>query len=223
MPKVAIDYSKTIIYHFVCKDQMITCQYVGSTTNFNHRKGEHKSDCHLETSKHYHLKVYQTIRANGGWDNWSMVPLEEYPCENKMQKLIREQYWMDQLKPQMNSVNAIRSEETREEYMKGYYVENKEVLAQYNKAYREDNKVTLAEKTKAYREANFEVLAEKKKAYYRSNKEVVTEYHKAYRETNKVAITERKSRKVTCACGAVYSVSNKAQHERTIKHQKPTV
>ena len=45
MPKVEIDYSKTIIYKLCCKDINITDIYVGHTTNFIKRKNEHKSDC----------------------------------------------------------------------------------------------------------------------------------------------------------------------------------
>lgn len=96
MPKVAMDYSKTIIYHFVCKNELIKCSYVGSTTNFIKRKNQHKSACNNLENK---LQLYQTIRENGNWDNWIMKPLEEFPCENKTQQMIREQYWIDQLKP----------------------------------------------------------------------------------------------------------------------------
>jgi hypothetical protein len=26
--------------------------------------------------------VYSTIRENGGWNNWSMVEIEKYPCKD---------------------------------------------------------------------------------------------------------------------------------------------
>jgi hypothetical protein len=37
-----------------------------------------------------------------------MTPLEQYPCENKIQKVIREQYWIDKPKPNMNCQVAYR-------------------------------------------------------------------------------------------------------------------
>lgn len=149
MPKVAMDFSKTVIYHFVCKDEMIKCSYVGSTTNFNKRKNGHKTKCNNENGKHYHLKIYQTIRDNGGWINWEMKPLEEFPCENMTQQVIREQYWIEQLKPDMNCVKAYISEEDKIEWRKEYYVLNKDTFLKNRKEYREVNSHTIKEKASA--------------------------------------------------------------------------
>ena len=80
MPRKPIDYSKTIIYHFICKDETIVDTYVGHTTEFTKRKNGHKVSCYNENSKKFHYKVYQNMRANEGWENWTMTPLEEYPC-----------------------------------------------------------------------------------------------------------------------------------------------
>ena len=33
----------------------------------------HKTYCNLETHKNYNVKLYQMIRDNGGWSNWSMI------------------------------------------------------------------------------------------------------------------------------------------------------
>jgi hypothetical protein len=38
MPRLPIDYSKSIIYKIVCKDLDVKDCYVGSTTNFTNRK-----------------------------------------------------------------------------------------------------------------------------------------------------------------------------------------
>jgi len=43
MPKVPTDYSKTIIYKIVCNDLNVNECYIGHTTNFIKRKGQHKS------------------------------------------------------------------------------------------------------------------------------------------------------------------------------------
>lgn len=118
-----MDFSKTVIYHFVCKDEMVKCSYVGSTTNFNKRKCQHKTVSQNKNSKDHHLKLYQTIRDNGGWDNWIMKPLEEFACENKIQQVIREQYWIDNLKPEMNCKVAYQPLEIVER-MKVYYENN---------------------------------------------------------------------------------------------------
>jgi len=186
MPRVAIDYSKTVIYRFVCKDTNVKSEYVGSTTNFNKRKGGHKTNCCYET-KHHHYKLYQTIRENGGWDNWDMVPLEEFSCENKTQQLIREQYWIDRLKPELNSYVAYREGTTLKEKKKACY----DARVEKNKAYREANSVVINEKKKAYREANSVMLKEKRSIkhtcecgvvyyFYAKSKHEKTQKHKDF-------------------------------------------
>ena len=69
MPRTPIDYSKTIIYKLVCNDVDVTELYVGSTTNFRNRKNEHNNKCHNTNSVKYNYKIYQFIRANGGFLN----------------------------------------------------------------------------------------------------------------------------------------------------------
>jgi hypothetical protein len=113
MPLYATDYSKTIIYHFVCKDTTIKNDYVGHTTDFTSRKSKHKLACNTVDNKQHHQKIYQMIRDTGGWVNWEMIPLEEFPCESNVQARIREQYWMNQLNPTMNCIKAYQTEEEK--------------------------------------------------------------------------------------------------------------
>jgi len=46
-----VNYEKSTIYKIVCKDVNIKDCYVGSTTNFNRRKQEHKYNCNNVNSK----------------------------------------------------------------------------------------------------------------------------------------------------------------------------
>ena len=196
MPKTVIDFSKTIIYHFICKDETVKCEYVGSTTNFNKRKGQHKASCNNETSGHYHYKVYQAIRENGGWDNWDMIPLEEFPCDNKTQQVIREQYWIDKLKPDLNYIAAFHNkqaypethEEERKEYAKMYHQENKELICERSRLYHLEHREEILKKQKAYKEANRDKLNEAQNKKYHENKVKINEKRKAIREAKK-AIT----------------------------------
>ena len=84
------DYSKSIIYKLCCKDASITDEYIGSTTNKTKRKYQHKSNCNNENGKRYNLYVYQFIREHGGFDNFDLIVLEEYSCENKQKLLMKE-------------------------------------------------------------------------------------------------------------------------------------
>ena len=141
MPRKPIDYSKTIIYNFICKDIGIIETYIGHTTRFSKRKTCHKNNCINEKYRDYHYKLYQKIRENGGWDNWTMTPLEEYVCENKTQALIREQYWIDKLQPKFNDFRAFRTEEQRLTENKQFRIENPE----YHKKYNTENKDKINE------------------------------------------------------------------------------
>ena len=129
MPKQIIDYSKNIIYKFVCNDLNIKDTYVGHTTNFIKRKQKHKSVCYNQNDTKHNLKVYKMIRDNGNWNNWSMIEIEKYPCNDKNEACARERYWYELLNANMNTLCPTLNVEKRKEY-------NKE----YNKEYRDNNK-----------------------------------------------------------------------------------
>ena len=103
MPKLAIDYSNTLMYKFVCNDLNVTDNYVGHTTHWINRKNGHKSKCNNSNSPRYNLKVYQMIREHGGWDNWQMIEIEKYPCNDSNEATARERYWYDELNSTMNT------------------------------------------------------------------------------------------------------------------------
>ena len=100
MPKENIDYSNTIIYKIYCNDSAITDTYVGHTTNFVVRKYSHKNACN--NSKNV-LKIYKIIRENGGWDNWNMVEIAKYNCNDSTEARIKEQLHYEELKSTLNS------------------------------------------------------------------------------------------------------------------------
>ena len=93
MPFKKIDDSQTIIYKLVCSDINITDCYVGHTTDFTRRKQKHKSDCNDISGEKYNLNVYSFIRDNGGWDNWSMVIIENYTCNSSLESNKQERYY----------------------------------------------------------------------------------------------------------------------------------
>ena len=92
MPKKIIDYSKTIIYKLVCNDLNIKDLYIGHTTNWIKRKQSHKERCTCPNSDRYHLKVYEIMRDNGSWENWSMIEIEKYPCNDQQEATKRKRY-----------------------------------------------------------------------------------------------------------------------------------
>ena len=100
---------KTLIYKIVCNNLDVLECYVGSTTDFKSRKYAHKTSCNNEFSKAYNLKVYKFIRENGGWDNFTMVLIEEYFCGSKLECRSRERFWFENLNSGLNTNYPQRS------------------------------------------------------------------------------------------------------------------
>ena len=144
MPRKPIDFQKTIIYKLVCNDLNIKDIYVGHTTDFTNRKRCHKNDCNNEKNPiKYNLKVYKTIRENGGWVNWKMIEIEKFPCNDENEARAKEHEWYEKLFAKMNSQRPMLTEEERKEYHK-----------EYDKKYREENKEHYDEIDKKRNETN---------------------------------------------------------------------
>ena len=97
MPKVPLNYQNTVIYKIVCNDLNIEDVYVGHTTNFTKRKYQHKSSSQNKNGKSYELKLYKSIREDGGFENWSMIEIEKYPCNDLQEASKRERYYYELL------------------------------------------------------------------------------------------------------------------------------
>ena len=189
--KVEYNTNNTVIYKIQCVDGSCDFVYFGSTTNFAKRKSQHKHTCYNENREGYNLKLYETIRENGGWNNFEMCLVEVYPCENKQQLLIREQFYIDSNRNNMNSFKAHLSMEDRKEYKKNYNIEYKEI----KKKWEEDNKEHRAERAKQYREENKEHIAERIKKWKEDNKERRTEQDKKWKQANKDRINEQRRKR----------------------------
>ena len=195
MPRLPINYANTQIYRFVCNDVNITNTYVGSTTNWTKRKANHKICCTKPNNRIHNLNVYQVIRANGGWDNWNMVLVENYPCNGKREAEQREQHWKEHYNDDMGLNMAFRTEDQTIQYYQQYRDTHKEQIAVRNKKYREINEDQVKNKKKQYREAHKEQIAEHDKQYKNANKVKILEQAKQYREINKEQINAKKREK----------------------------
>lgn len=184
MPKVPIDYTNTIIYKIVCNDLNIKDLYIGHTTQFIKRRYLHKYSCNNENSKRYGLKVYSTIRENGGWDNWSMIEVEKYNCNDSNEATARERYWYESLQSKLNMICPKRSK-------KEYYENNKEKILKRrnkdnsNKDYYETNKDKILKRNKENYENNKDTILKRKKENYENNKEKILKRKKENYENNK--------------------------------------
>ncbi len=192
MPKTPRDFSQGLIYSIVCKTDA-SLLYVGSTTNLTQRKNTHKTACINEKSKIHNLQVYVMIRANGGWDNFKMTPVKEFPCDNNIQLRIEEERIRVELQANLNTNRAYR---TQQEYHKDWYQINKEVKNEYTKEYYETHKEASQEYHKEWYQINKEVIKVQQKEYYQTHKEAKSEYQRNY-------LQNKEKKKINCGCGSV--------------------
>jgi len=214
MPKVPIDYSNTIIYKLVHIDDLNDDNIcVGHTTNMTKRRNCHKKACNNPDDKEHNEYKYQFIRANGGWDQWEMILIEKYPCDDVDQARARERYWKRELNATLNSNEPGR---TKKEWCE----DNRDRLLEQKKEYYQNNKQKIINNVKEYSENNREKILEQKKEYYQNNKQKIINNVKEYRENNKEEINEKRKEKITCECGGVCSDRNISRHRKSIKHQE---
>ena len=84
----------------------------------------------------------------------------------------------------------------------------KALQKEYHKQYYIDNKAHLQERRRIHGETHKEVIAARSKKYYVENIESVKEWQRT---------------KVQCSCGGRYTLTNKAQHQKTDLHIKSLV
>jgi len=149
MPKTPIDFSKAIIYKIEHMDKS-ELLYVGSTTDFTKRKYHHKSDCYNENKKQYNCKLYKMIRENGGFNEFKIMIICEFPCNNKIELIIEEEKHRKELQASLNSCRAFRSNEEniihKKEYHQEYYETIKELIKEKVNKYKKNNKELIKEK-----------------------------------------------------------------------------
>ena len=176
MPRTPIDYSKTIIYKLVKNDDYDNANiYIGSTTDFIRRKNKHKSDCNCVTSKSYNDKKYQYIRDNGGWEEWNMIEVEKFPCNDKREAEAREEYWRCHFNSQLNIRRAYITNVEKIDYKKQFYLDNKDNILKQKKQYYEIHKDKILDEKKQYYEKNKDKLLEIMKQYYYNKKNNLTD------------------------------------------------
>ena len=187
--------------------------YVGHTKNLKNRKYFHKCGC-INTP---HRVLYQTINENGGWENCEMTVIE-YLTSLKIDARIRENYWYETLKANMNMIKPYLSNEERLNNMKEYYETNKKEIAEKGKIYREENHEMILERKKIYYNNHKEEDNKRSKEYRETHKQEMKEYKKEWYEANKEKLQEKNNEKIKCECGIEYTRANKIRHFKSKRH-----
>lgn len=143
--------------------------YIGSTTHFRRRKCAHKTSCINESDRCYNYPVYRYIRDHGGWNEWFVTQVKEYPCNSKRELEAEERRVMLEIGFE-HCLNKIQPTRTKQEY----YEQNKEQLKQHY----EQNKERLKQK---YDNAPRVRCAYCDRSYHKTNmlKHTKTERHRA--------------------------------------------
>jgi hypothetical protein len=155
MPRLPTDYANTVIYKIVCNDLSITDIYVGHTTDFTVRKWSHKNNSTNEKGREYNTRLYTTIRANGGWENYSIIEIQKYPCKDATEARIKEREWFETLHARLNTLYPQRN--------KGeHYAENRERILANVKAWGDSHKKEKSERNQSYKESHKEEMKERR-------------------------------------------------------------
>ena len=143
-------YDAGFIYGIYHQDNL---KYIGSTVDFKNRMWNHKSDCYKVKRRKYNHKIYQYIRANGGFENINFKIIDVYYTITK--KLL-------------TNIEG--------EYIKHFDFDNllnEKIAGRTNSEYREVNKEELNKKNKKYREDNKDKIKVKGKKYYEDNQDKI--------------------------------------------------
>ena len=192
----ASDIDNYVMYKIYPKNTNLNYCYIGHTNDFSHRKRHHRLPCINTNNSKAHIKLYQVIRENGGWDEWEMIELEKFNGKTKLEARIREQELMNQHNANLNMLNAYITEEERAATKKAitekFRIENKTKIREQEKKYKEDHKDVISEQMKKYRKENKDKIYEKTKEYRENNKEKHQEWQRIWRENNKELLKEKR-------------------------------
>ena len=183
--------------------------YIGSTFDLDARKLSHKSTCYNPKRRGYKIKVYETIRNNGGFDEFQFEVLEYYNESISEEELREEeQNYMDMFEPSLNGKNA--------------YGENLQKKKDSSKRWRDNNKEHLKE----YHAKNIERHHETANLRYAKDREKFKQKGKNAYQNDPEKFKERsrlqrlKEERVICECGLSIVLKYKAKHDKTKSHLK---
>ena len=132
-------YTNGKVYKLVCTLPDVHDIYVGATcSNLWRRESEHRWEAN---GTRCNSKVYRFMREYGS-RNFKIELIENYPCTSKKELGVREQHWIEELKPALNTYCGSNRKEVlrrynnkpeRKAHMKRYYQKNKHRWDKYKR------------------------------------------------------------------------------------------
>ena len=97
-----VNYNNALIYCITLNNSE-QYLYIGSTTDFKSRLYVHKHRSMNKKSEYYDDLLYEKIRDYGGWPQWTMHILEEYPTNTKGELQKHERFLIESMNANLNS------------------------------------------------------------------------------------------------------------------------
>lgn len=187
--------------------------YVGGTCNeLRIRKRGHVD----RATRFPDRPVYQHLLPIG-WNNVRMILIENYPCSSKYELNAREQYWIDELKPELNSCKTTETSEeyrirkARKEGRREYYLINKE-------KYKKSEAKKLKDKEKITCPCGVVVSRKGTTRHKRSQAHIEWVNTTGYVEPVKQLIDHKVI--VECDCGVSLKRDGMLRHTRSKQHKR---
>jgi hypothetical protein len=205
-----MDYKNSRIYKIVIDED----EYIGSTSqSLAKRFYTHKAKAIANKEQ---SKLYKKMREVGADSNHCRILLIElFPCTTKEELRSREDHWITERNPSLNTRGAIYHPEKAIITAKTYRDVNHDKIMLYNKTHHERDKA----QRKIYREQHKESEAAYKLKYRQEHSESLAESGKIYYEANKDKIAEKYSMKVRCeVCNCEVRRDRLSKHNKTQQH-----
>lgn len=121
--------------------------------------------CTNESAKNHNLPLYQKIRETGGFTNWDMILIENYPCASKHELHARERELVEDLHANLNIVVPGRTIEQ-------YYNDNRAQIQETDRKRYQAKKEIISEKmrVKMMCECGSEFRRSAKARHYKTEK-----------------------------------------------------
>ena len=223
MPKKTVnDYTFYKIINVNCDVDLC---YVGSSVDMKGRVRRHKSNCNNVNSSCYNLKVYKTIRENGGWGEFKIIEIGYAKQLTLTEAHVIEEKYRVELCAELNTKRCHITEEQRKDR-----VVNKELNRKNSRIRHQKNRDENNEKSMLYRQNNKDELRVKARTKITCECGCVISHEHATRHrrtqnhidlmNNKIKneIKTRVREKITCECGCVVCRGDISTHRKTKKH-----
>lgn len=187
--------------------------YIGCTIKaLSDRLCSHKQASKVTTGRR-ESKLYKMMRSVG-IDKWVIDIIEPYSCEDKNSLLFREQYWINEMKPDLNQFRTIVTSKQRIERNKEYQLKHKIHTKEQSHTYYQNKKEYLCEKVSCEECSELISRSALLRHYKRKHHDKVNDQRKLKTDRKRFDPDER----ITCPCGKELSKKGIREHERTKGH-----